>query len=203
MPRALGSSAPRYRSCLHGAWLCLLLAMPAHAEIYRYVDEHGNLVFTDEPKPGATRIELPPPTIYSAPATTSPQDPGASAPPAASSPRANSVPAAPSPSANMRYERLAIVSPVHDSAFHSGDGNVQVSVEVAPPLAPRHQLEILLDGQPAGRNRTGQFTLPNVDRGTHQLTTRIISIDGQVVHEGDSGSTFTVHRPIVRKPSTP
>lgn len=39
--------------------LSLLLAVPAHAEIYKYVDENGNVTFTDVYKKGAKRIEMP------------------------------------------------------------------------------------------------------------------------------------------------
>jgi hypothetical protein len=39
--------------------LCLILVAPAHAEIYKYVDENGQVTFTDVYRKGAKRIELP------------------------------------------------------------------------------------------------------------------------------------------------
>ncbi len=39
--------------------LCLILAAPAQAEIYKYVDENGQVTFTDVFKKGGKRIELP------------------------------------------------------------------------------------------------------------------------------------------------
>jgi hypothetical protein len=39
--------------------LCLILAAPAQAEIYKYVDESGQVTFTDVYKKGAKRIDLP------------------------------------------------------------------------------------------------------------------------------------------------
>jgi len=39
--------------------LCLILAAPAQAEIYKYVDESGQVTFTDVYRKGAKRIELP------------------------------------------------------------------------------------------------------------------------------------------------
>jgi hypothetical protein len=42
-------------SCL----FCLILAAPAQAEIYKYVDENGQVTFTDVYKKGAKRIVLP------------------------------------------------------------------------------------------------------------------------------------------------
>lgn len=41
--------------------LCLLLAAPAQAEIYKYVDENGQVTFTDVYRKGGRRIALPPP----------------------------------------------------------------------------------------------------------------------------------------------
>lgn len=40
--------------------LCLVFAAPAQAQIYKYVDEHGQVTFTDVYRKGSKRIELPP-----------------------------------------------------------------------------------------------------------------------------------------------
>ncbi|MEW5965547.1 MAG: DUF4124 domain-containing protein [Pseudomonadota bacterium] len=39
--------------------LCLILAAPAQAQIYKYVDENGQVTFTDVYRKGAQKIELP------------------------------------------------------------------------------------------------------------------------------------------------
>jgi len=39
--------------------LCLILAAPVQAEIYKYVDENGQVTFTDVYRKGAKRIDLP------------------------------------------------------------------------------------------------------------------------------------------------
>jgi len=39
--------------------LCTILAAPAQADIYKYVDENGQVTFTDVYRKGAKRIELP------------------------------------------------------------------------------------------------------------------------------------------------
>lgn len=39
--------------------LCLVPAAPAQAEIYKYVDENGQVTFTDVYRKGSKRIELP------------------------------------------------------------------------------------------------------------------------------------------------
>jgi hypothetical protein len=38
---------------------CLILAAPAQADIYKYVDENGQVTFTDVYKKGAKRVDLP------------------------------------------------------------------------------------------------------------------------------------------------
>ena len=38
---------------------CLILAAPVQAEIYKYVDENGQVTFTDVYRKGAKRIDLP------------------------------------------------------------------------------------------------------------------------------------------------
>ena len=37
---------------------CLLLAMASSAEVYRFVDENGNVVFTDKPSPDAELVNV-------------------------------------------------------------------------------------------------------------------------------------------------
>ena len=39
--------------------LCLLMAAPAQADIYKYVDENGQVTFTDVYRKGAKRLDLP------------------------------------------------------------------------------------------------------------------------------------------------
>jgi len=70
------------------ALLSLLLVVPAHAEIYKYVDENGNVTFTDVYKKGAKRIEMPgaPATLPSA-STISPKKRASYAPGPADFPR--------------------------------------------------------------------------------------------------------------------
>jgi hypothetical protein len=38
---------------------CLILAAPAQAEIYKYVDENGQVTFTDVYRKGAKRLDIP------------------------------------------------------------------------------------------------------------------------------------------------
>jgi len=52
--------------------MCLILAAPAYAEIYKYVDEDGRVTFTDVYKKGAKRIDLPGAPVSPPPAGKAP-----------------------------------------------------------------------------------------------------------------------------------
>ncbi|MDP2030216.1 MAG: DUF4124 domain-containing protein [Thiobacillus sp.] len=59
-PLANGYATLDAMNNLHFSFLlCLILAAPAQAEIYKYVDESGNVTFTDVYKKGAKRIDIP------------------------------------------------------------------------------------------------------------------------------------------------
>jgi hypothetical protein len=66
----------------------LLLAIPARAEIYKYVDDSGNVTFTDVYRKGAKRIEMPGgPAPLASPGAKSPKQRAAYTPSPADFPR--------------------------------------------------------------------------------------------------------------------
>lgn len=144
---------------------CLLLAsLPAVAQVYTYVDEEGNRVFTDQPKPGnAKRIELAPSNAMT---------PQRGAPLVA--------PPAPIPR-EQGYQVLRILIPEPDATV-TGDGSLIVTATSDPVLRDGHNYRLVLDGNVQGEpGRSPVFPLSNLDRGTHQLAVEIIDTQGRVV----------------------
>ena len=89
------------------------------------------------------------------------------------------------------YTAAVIVSPANDSALRSNAGNLTVSGQIDPGLHGGHRVQLLLDGVPqSGPGRLLQFSLENIDRGTHRLELRIVDEAGEVVFTGAPG---TVH----------
>lgn len=158
----------------------LLVALPAAAEVYTYVDAAGNRVFTDQPRAGdnAKRVELSPPNaMTSAPATIHMKPPEAA------------------PVATPRYELLRILVPEPDATLRDGDGNLIVTVTSEPNLRPGHNFRLHLDGKVVGEaTRSPVFPLAALDRGTHQLSVEIIDAAG-VVLERTPSQPFHVQRP--------
>lgn len=141
----------------------ILLAFPAAGEIYSYVDEQGNRVFTDRPAQTgseAQRIEL-------KPANSMPS----AEPPAQKAPQKTKA---------LGYRWLRIQSPEPDATLRDGAGDLTVIAESEPALYPGHSYRLLLDGRPSGQaDSSPVFSLTNLDRGTHRLAVEIIDADGR------------------------
>ena len=143
-------------------YLLLLLCLPCSAEVYTYLDEAGNRVYTDRPlRDNAEQVqlaplnELPPPLIR---------------PPAALLPQQ-----APAPS----YVLLRIITPEPDAVIRDMTGNLIVTANSDPALLPGHSYRLLLDGAAVGEpGRSPVFPLENLDRGEHQLAVEIINQRG-------------------------
>lgn len=143
----------------------MLLALPALAQVYTYIDSEGNRVFTDKPRSGnAERVELAP--SNSMPATQTQTAPVIETPPEPS----------------QRYSLLRILVPQPDATIRDSAGNLIVSVNSEPKLFPQHSYRLLLDGVQVGEAGTSPvFPLENIDRGTHQLAVEIIDQQGRII----------------------
>ncbi|MGH8436854.1 MAG: DUF4124 domain-containing protein [Pseudomonas sp.] len=147
--------------------LCLLLiGLPVAAEVYTYIDNEGNRVFTDQPKPGnAKRIEL-------APSNSMPTN---STPPPA--------PVQAAPATPPAYQLLRILIPEPDATIRDGSsGDLIVTATSEPGLLAGHNYRLLLDGQTVGGpSRSPVFPLSNLARGTHQLAVEILDSNGRTL----------------------
>lgn len=156
------------------------------AAIYKTVDENGNVVFSDtrSPHQPGEEVKLRPIT----PMQVMPVEP-----PLARSPEDKQEPS------TGGYSRLEIVDPVNDETVRNS-GNFAVKVAMTPKLQPGHKLRLLMDGdavEPARRSLN--FTLLNVDRGTHVLTVEVVDQQENVIQS--SVSTVHVQRAIYTTPA--
>lgn len=174
------------------ACLLLCLALPAGAQIYKYIDANGNTVFTNQPPEGvsAESIELPPTNTMEMPAPSAPT-------PTARTDRVQSAP----------YRILQLTGLPDAEALRANDGTFGVGVQLEPALAPAHRLRLLLDGQAYGPpSKTPQLQLTNIDRGEHRLAVEVLSA-GKPIQRSATVS-FTVQRvntssPALRPPPPP
>lgn len=155
----------------------LLLALPAAADIYKWTDANGHVVFSDQPHPGAEKLpEKEVPTFDSEQLPALP------------------VPRKPEKAAFTGYDTVEIVQPKDNSAFWDTAGEVTVESVLKPALRAGDKLVLSLDGKAAAESAgSTTFQLSNVDRGTHTLELKVEDAEGQVL--GSSAPvTFTIHR---------
>ncbi len=156
----------------------MLLPAAAGAEIYKSVDENGNVVFSDQPSPGAEQIEKK--QVPTVPATVPDVD------------LDDSGEGEQQEQAGDAYS-LRIASPEHDSAVRENAGNITVNIALEPTLRLGHEVVLYLDGEEAARGSMSSFSLANVDRGTHSLTAVVLDGGGNEVARSDS-IEFTMQR---------
>lgn len=169
--------------------LCLSVAGGVWAaEAWRSIDAHGNVEYSDTPRPGAVRIELPEPrTVPSRVPEASTELPTDAAVEESELPR-NAVP----------YREITITDPGNEDTVRDNAGNLIVSVRLEPALQQRfgHRLRLLIDGAVYATGTVNNFAVTELDRGTHTLQAVVLGIDDAPLAVSDV-VTFHLHRASV------
>lgn len=148
--------------------LCAIPLLASAATVYRSVGKDGSVVFSDQPRPGAQKVVIPPANVY---------DPG-KLPPVEGTGTGTTA------AANSPYPLLKIAAPAPDATVRQNNGDVSVKVEIRPPLkvGEGHAIVLLLDGSRLPHQYTSpDMVLPNVDRGTHTLEAQVVGPTGAVL----------------------
>ena len=81
------------------------------------------------------------------------------------------------------YDTVRIIVPQDHATVHDNEGNLDVSVEVSPPLrsdAGNH-IVFLLDGRTVASGTDLRIRLTKVDRGTHTLQAQVATANGALL----------------------
>ena len=171
-------------------YLSLFVTCSLSAEIYRLVDEGGNVLFSDQPHPEATLIEVNALPTYT-PITTSFN---VSESKSIEDSRADIAP---------EYE-VEIISPRDDQAFWDSSGTVAIQVQLQPELdASRGDLiKVMLDGKEIGEPQESTvISLTNVDRGTHSLNVAVVSAEQKILSSSDTIEFHLHRRSVINQPN--
>jgi Domain of unknown function (DUF4124) len=154
--------------------LLLLCACSASAQVYKWVDEDGVVHYSDQPVPGAERIDLP-----SRPSTP----PAASTRPAPARPAAaaRSTPASRQPAAPFSYTSLSVASPAAEQTLWNIGGQLTVNLSLQPGLRSGDRVRLYFDGTPTETQLGLSFQLQEVWRGEHNLQAEVIDANGQLM----------------------
>lgn len=161
-------------------YLCLILiSSTAFAQMYKWVDEEGNISYSDQPPyKGAEQLDTPP--LATMPATKIPK---------------KNKPSAATEEAEKEtvYTALKITSPQDDMTIRNNAGNFSISVSITPSLntAQGHTISLSMDAKVIkGRSSSTSFNLTNIDRGTHKFKVSVLDKKGKSLFKS---KPITVH----------
>jgi hypothetical protein len=158
--------------------VCLAVILPLGGsalaqQIYRTVDEDGNVVFTDVPPAPSEQgeaVDVAPMNTFSAPTIQASEPTGES-----------------TDSAEAIYRYLEITSPGNEESIRDNAGNVTVTAAIEPRLRRSHRMVLVMDQNPTEIvAEGGEFVLRNVDRGTHTVSVRVLDRAGVVQMESEA-----------------
>jgi len=152
----------------HLVLLCALLLMNAgvSADIYRVVDENGNVTYTDQPpQDGAKPMDLPELSVIQ---TEQPPEP----PPAARD-EENSG-ALSSRELRKLYRDFAITQPQNEETFWGTANTVVVGWGGSAPVQPGMTVSLYVDGVAQDVTGTNSISL-TLDRGTHTVRVELFN----------------------------
>jgi hypothetical protein len=155
------------------------LALAASSRIYRTVDEDGNVVFTDiPPREGETAEQI----IVTTPNTFDSEQ--------VLGPREEWVvePEDEVEEQTFSYSSLIVRSPVNDAPIRENAGNITIVSVASPTLRLGHKMRLMIDGQLVEEGNRAEFSLTNVDRGTHWVVMEIYDADGELLIRSEPSS---------------
>ena len=139
-------------------------------DVWKWVDEKGVTHYSDQPVPGATKIEVRAGNV-------------SQSPPAADSPSSD-TPASTPADRGAVYRTFEIWRPEPDQVIVNTAGEVNVEIRVEPELQAGHSLNLYLDGRLIEDFQgSTSYTLTGVPRGTHTLVATITEQSGARVRE--------------------
>ncbi len=147
-------------------FLLVLLVGTVSAEVYKSVNEHGDVVYSDRAAKGSKKVTLPPLPSY------------------APQPQKISGKTATAKSQVVDYISFTILGPPHDSVVRNNLGDVEIRTRLQPALLTKqgHAIQYFLDGQASGELvQESSQKLGNLDRGEHRLSASVINANGTVL----------------------
>ncbi len=154
--------------------LTLALALPAAAqEIYRVVDENGNVTYTDQkPSDDAEPMKLPELNVLEGDLSESAENPLADT--------------------EARSMDFRIEQPADGAVFTPQGGNLEIAMGIAIEVPPTAQIVLVLDGTELAPVRSLDASIPAPEPGEHRLFARLETPSGRVLGTTDPVTFTTV-----------
>ena len=158
--------------------IILLISPNLMAELYKWTDKDGNVIYSDKPNPAgpSEKIKGKPLTSYAPPKLKFKPSP---------------KPKETEKTRRAIYTEFSITEPANDAGIRVNSGDVPIKFKVTPsPSNIRgHRIDIYLDGKKSGSTVGTSYTLKSMDRGTHTVRADIVDGGGKAL----KSTTVTFH----------
>jgi len=157
--------------------------------IYTWEDDQGTTHFSDQPRSGATIVELNTlQPIKPEPHKRLPTTPSSNTPPYNTETTEFQDTQTTQAAATIR-----LLSPLDQQTLRDNEGMISVSVATNQKLGKDHSTQLLLDGTQYGQPQTQlNWRLSNIDRGSHTLQAQILN-NGKVIASSEVITVY-LHR---------
>jgi len=171
----------------------LAFAATAAAQVFKYIDENGNVAYSDRPVVGAEEVKIKesrkrqsiPEDGMSDDLNDSTPTPGAA--------KSRTIPD--DENQEVTYNSLEILTPKDNKIVDVRSGNVQVVFLASPALAAGDEIVLNVNGKDMSKGRSTSFSLNALPAGGYNITGRIVNGEGETrigstsvsINVGDAG----------------
>ncbi len=162
----------------------LIITFSAGAELYKGLDEEGNVVYSDKPFNNSEQFTPPSLTIMDAPKV----------------PPKKEVDKEPEEKA-FKYTRFSITAPKNNEVIWNNP-QLMVALKVSPALnvAEGHTTWLMMDGKPlVKKSRSLLLQIGRADRGEHKLQAQIRDRKGKIIKRTKTITVHIKHTVVPRK----
>ena len=175
---------------LSAIFICILFSYSsAFAQMYKWVDEEGNISYSDQPPyKGAEQLDAPALSTVSRTRAT---------------PQKTEDSTEPTEDKEVtKYTELKITSPMNDATIRDNSGNFSISFSVKPALDTNfnHSFSVSMNGKVVKNNLTsGSASFSNIDRGTHNISVSVKDKSGKTLRKSKSVTIHLHRQSVIRR----
>lgn len=174
-----------------GLLALVAVCTPLAAQVYKTVDENGNVVYTDQPpQEGAEPMQLRPLSIVEAPDYQEAARPAAEE--AAAEPGEQTFTLR---ELRRRFAGFAIISPENEQSLWNPQGMITLAWQAPHPLEDGMQVQASMDGRQLGATTDRVIPITDLERGEHLLEAVLVDARGRTIATAEPVTIF------IRQPS--
>ncbi|MCW8943192.1 MAG: DUF4124 domain-containing protein [Sedimenticola sp.] len=168
-----------------------MLSLTGQSAIYKWVDNKGEVHYSDTPTRDAEQIKLSDPTIYS---------PTGAESRAAPTPGSGTTPT----EKPLKYSSFVIVAPGNNETVRAEGGAVTIQFQIQPGLQTGHYIVPVVDGRILSQRVAAPvLVLEGVERGSHMVHASIHNATGQLQARSNIVQFFVQQTSVVEDGKSP